>query len=77
MGECGAVAAGAGFHAEFVQAVRDVPGVGVGHVEREQGLGAFSQAAIVSYDSSNIAVIRCEALDCPRCTFSYHGASER
>ena len=40
-------------------------------------LGAPMNCAIVSYDCSNSAVIACEALDWPRCTFSYPGASDR
>ena len=38
--------------------------------------GAPRNCAIVSYDCSNSAVICCEAVDCPRCTFSYPGESE-
>ena len=38
--------------------------------------GAPMNCAIVSYDSSNSAVIACEAEDCPRWTFSYPGASD-
>ena len=40
-------------------------------------LGAFSQPAIVSKDSSNSSVVRFDALDWPRCTFSYDGTRLR
>src|SRR5215469_13210865 len=39
--------------------------------------GAPMNRATVSKDSSNSAVICWEAVDCPRCTFSYPGASDR
>ena len=38
-------------------------------------LGALMKWAIVSYAASNAAVIARDALDWPRCTFSYVGAS--
>jgi hypothetical protein len=40
------------------------------------GPGAPMNRAIASYAASNSAVISREALDCPRWTFSYPGASD-
>ena len=39
----------------------------------QRRLGALTQVAMVSKDSSNVAVICRDAADWPRWTLSYHG----
>ena len=43
----------------------------------QRRLGALIQVAMVSKDSSNVAVICRDAADWPRWTLSYHGESVR